>query len=304
MKFIALAVLSILPFTSNNLSVDIKSSGVLHSISGASGIVSYKEHFYVIGDDSPYLHKLDKDFKVVDKFVIFNAEVGVEKIKKSLKPDFEAMELINENEILIFGSGSKSPERDLFLKISIEQPHKVISYKVTEFFDKLRALPALEGKLNIEAMAFHKNKLYLINRNTNAILTYPFDELMKYFDGKGTYPEPEVAVFKLPNIKGIEAGFSGATVLTKQGKLLFTASVENTDNAYDDGAILGSFVGVIDISGSTLPSTYDYTQLERAVKVESITVSKHISEKEIEVVLVTDSDGKESEYFRCNLSFL
>jgi hypothetical protein len=69
--------------------------------------------------------------------------------------------------------------------------------------------------------------------------------------------------------------------------------VENTDNAYDDGEILGSLIGIIDISNNTIATSFDYCKISNAgahLKVESVTVEKEISPGKTEVVLITDDD--------------
>ncbi|MBK8681072.1 MAG: hypothetical protein IPN31_04040 [Bacteroidetes bacterium] len=97
----------------------------------------------------------------------------------------------------------------------------------------------------------------------------------------------------MPKINGIEAGFSGATALKGEPKIIFTASVENTNNAYDDGEILGSVIGVIDISNNTISDAIIYCQIPNTdinLKVESVTVEEEIAKGKIKVILITDDD--------------
>jgi hypothetical protein len=49
----------------------------------------------------------------------------------------------------------------------------------------------------------------------------------------------------LPVFKYDTARFSGASYLKERRALLFSASIETTDNWQDDGKILGSFIGLI-----------------------------------------------------------
>lgn len=97
----------------------------------------------------------------------------------------------------------------------------------------------------------------------------------------------------MPKIKGIEAGFSGATTLKGQSKIIFTASVEDTDHAYDDGKILGSFIGIVDIKENNISKSFDYCQIPNdgaPLKIESVGVEKEISTGRTKVVLITDDD--------------
>jgi hypothetical protein len=282
--------------------LEIISSAILSGIPGGSGITKVKEHYYVIGDNSPFLYKLDGSFKVASKVKIFDNSHGV--IPKHLKPDFEAMENINDEEIIVFGSGSKSPVRDIFLRVSLKDSIQVKSYSITEFYKKLKGLNELKGKeLNIEAVAYLNDTLYLFNRKPNLIFIFSYKDFINHLDDSTFVPAVHTLTYKLPSINGIEAGFSGAATFKDFPRIYFTASVENTPNAYDDGAILGSFVGTIDITNNKLPGEIKYSQLTTPlpVKVESIAIENISTGGDMEFVLVTDSDGKESLIFKCQL---
>lgn len=282
---------------------------ILHSqelsVPSASGIVTSENKYFVIGDNSPFLFLLDSEFNVLSKSPIYSTQnlVG-EAIEKKLKPDFEAMEMISENEIIVFGSGSKSPERDKFLIITLGDSITVKEYNITSFYENLKKLPILDNKeLNIEAVAFREGKLYLFNRGRNVVFTFVFSELLKYFDGTSLFPVPESTLFELPTINGIEAGFSGATAFQDKPLLIFTASIENTDNAYDDGEVLGSLVGVIDITNSKISNTYRSIAIpDPSLKVESVAIHKEFSPGITDVVLVTDSDGGASMVLKCRIA--
>lgn len=102
----------------------------------------------------------------------------------------------------------------------------------------------------------------------------------------------------LPEIDGVKAGFSGATSDVENKRILFSASVENTSNWVDDGAVLGSFIGVIvpdEIQHHYTPlCTLIQENEPLLVKVESLTVITSSTES-TKVAAVTDSDGSESE---------
>lgn len=75
-------------------------------------------------------------------------------------------------------------------------------------------------------------------------------------------------------------------------KIIFTGSVEYTDTAYDDGEILGSFIGMIDISNNSLSESIDYCPVlnpGEILKIESNTV---LDQKpgETEIMMITDDD--------------
>ena len=267
----------------------------IEKIPSGSGIIKSGDIYYVIGDDSPFLFSLNSDFKTISKTPLLEAgNFSDKRIIKAEKPDFEAIELIEKNEIVVFGSGSKSPQRDVFMRILLKDSLIVERYDIADFYSKLRNLPIFkDSELNIEATAYRNNQLFLFNRKKNLIIRFDYKDLLAYIKGERVFPKPEIRQFFLPEINGIEAGFSGATALIDEPKIIFTASVENTDNAYDDGEILGSLIGVIDISNNTIAKSFDYCKISNAgahLKVESVTVEKEISPRKTEVVLISDDD--------------
>lgn len=274
------------------------------NVPSTSGVVRSGNNYFAIGDNSPFLFTLDEDFNVVSKSPIHSFEnLDGDTIAKIHKPDFEAMEMISESEIIVFGSGSKSPQRDKFLMITLGDTISVKEYNIASFYENLKGLPILDNQeLNIEAVAFREGYLYLFNRGRNVVFTFEYRELLKFFEGAISFPTPEVTLFKLPSINGIEAGFSGATAFTGSPRLLFTASIENTPNAYDDGEVLGSFIGVIDITNNTVASAYRSVGIpDPSLKVESVVIHKEISNQATNIVLVTDSDGGKSMVLKARL---
>ncbi|OOG75343.1 hypothetical protein [Algoriphagus sp. A40] len=266
----------------------------MEKIPSGSGIIKSGNIYYVVGDDSPFLYSLNSEFKTISKTPLLEPVDFSERILKSEKPDFEALELIDKNEIVVFGSGSKSPQRNIFLRILLEDSLKIEKYDISDFYNKLIQFPLFkDSELNIEATAFRDNQLFLFNRKPNLIIRFEYKDFLAYLNDGIDFPKPEIRQFSLPNINGIEAGFSGATALTDEPKIIFTASVEDTDNAYDDGEILGSLIGIIDISNNTISESFEYCLIPNAeanLKVESVTVEKEISSGKTKVVLITDDD--------------
>lgn len=267
----------------------------LENVPSGSGITKFNDAYYVIGDDSPFLFRLDKAFNVVDKTrLVESNNITNGRIIKSEKPDFESLERIGENEIVVFGSGSKSPERDVFIRVLFKDGVEIEKYDISEFYNKLRSLPILQdSELNIEATAFFNKQIYLFNRRKNIIIKCKYKELLSYIKDEGTFPKIEIKEYLLPDIEGVESGFSGATILKNNPKIVFTASAEDTDNAYDDGEILGSLIGMIDITNDSLGEISDYCLIPNTqvkLKVESVSIEEEIASGKTKVVMVTDDD--------------
>lgn len=282
---------------------------LLEKVPSASGIVKAGNSNYVAGDDSPYLFCYSEGFTETKKIRIFSADkVEGDRITKKHKPDFEAMEKIHEAEIAVFGSGSKSPQRDYFIRILLkEDEHEVKTNQISGFYKKLKELDIFsDSEFNIEAAAEYQGQFFLFNRKKNIVIKFSYEEFVAHIENDAPQPEVFVTAVKLPEINGLEAGFSGATAFPNRPLLIFTASVEDTDNAYDDGDILGSFIGVLDME------TYEIVgEMQRIpspdkkggeVKVESVAIDKILSENEFELILTTDSDGGDSLIMRAKFS--
>ncbi|MCA1553840.1 MAG: hypothetical protein LC737_05635, partial [Chloroflexi bacterium] len=124
----------------------------------------------IVGDDSPYLYCLDHDWTLRRKLPLFASEHTADRIPRYEKPDLEAMSLLwvdEQPQLLIFGSGSRSPQRDWCFWVNLargvegEMPIRKIS--LTPLYDVLRHSPEVIGssRLNIEGAAATREHLVL-----------------------------------------------------------------------------------------------------------------------------------------------
>lgn len=303
MKFITVLLLtiSLLVSTSNshgqNLKFEITKIYDLE-VPSASGISKKGNHLLAIGDDSPFLFEINEDFSIKNKTAIFPTDGMInDKVPKKNKPDFEAIEFINESEFIIFGSGSKSPVRDIFIHGTLND-YDYKTYNITSFYKRLSLMEALAGnEINIEGAAIYNDTLYLLNRINSVIVIVDFHDFTAYVQGLTKFPQIKTVSIQLPEINGITSGFSGATVGCSPPHLIFTSSVENTTDAYNDGAILGSFIGMVPLADIENQSAYKFVLIESGrepLKVESVTISNTYSDNHSDILLSTDSDGGQS----------
>ena len=280
---------------------EILSRQELPSVPSASGIEIIDGAIYLIGDNSPFLFQLDSNYSLKEKIEIVSAgEAANGIIPKSVKPDYEAMATAkqeNETVLLIFGSGSKSPERDSLLIIH-PRSNKADHHSLTGFYKEIKATANLTSEeLNIEAAAIRNNTLYLFNRGKNVIIECSFSELMNHLTKKSKSPALKSYRIMLPASDKWKAGFSGATI--SNDKIVFTASVENTINWIDDGEIIGSYVGIMpldELKDNYSPACFPIREKNKVlnIKAESVAVLSHV-DNNIDLLLVTDSDGGASE---------
>ncbi len=283
----------------------------LRGIPSASGFEMTSSGAYVIGDNSPYLFKLNERYEIVDKIHLFPERSFPDSIiEKIRKPDLEALAKGNSEGtvLLAFGSGSKSPERDVMVRIDL-LARIAKEYSLIDFYSHLRVSTGLtEDQLNIEAAEVYQDNLYLLNRGKNLIIKCELSEFLVYLNEKKEIPKFQVFSIDLPEIDGIQSGFSGATLDPENGILFFTATVENTHNWIDDGEVLGSFIGIIELKDLTEGMKPDHIGIlldkdYLKIKVESIFVLPPFNRNKAKVVMVTDSDGGISELLQGTLIF-
>lgn len=286
----------------------------LDSIPSGSGLVKTGENFYLISDDSPYYFKLDSEFKILEK----NAIPGLKKstayrIPKPEKPDYESAcigEINGEKYLLAFGSGSKSPERDSLLAINLNEPKNARTYSLRPFYELIKTEAKLtDADINVEGSAIIGEDLFLFNRGQNVLIQTNWAKIIIYLKGGPNTLEPEIKTYrlKLPQIKGIDPGISGACQLGKENKILFTASVENTKNWIEDGEILGSFIGILDVEKlaseplENIALLTDKNSKPVIEKVESIEFLQRKTNGTIKVLCLTDDDKGGSKILEISL---
>ncbi|MBU2946898.1 DUF6929 family protein [Zobellia uliginosa] len=307
MKIVVLFLLTTLATTCNKqLELEVIDTVLLENVPSASGITKVDNYFYIVGDDSPYLFKVTENGQVVNETTIYSTvSLSGNRLDKIKKPDFEALETINSNEIIAFGSGAKSPERDIFLHISTKDSMSIKTCQITKFYENLRKDNILNGEhLNIEGVALYHNTIYLFNRGKNVIFSFDYSDLMDYLEGKKPFKKSKTIAYTLPEIDGFQSGFSGATILEEENLVIFTASVEKTGTAYNDGEIAGSFIGTIPIINNAFSKKYSVVaipNIDTPLKVESVTVTEKLSSNKIRIALVTDDDQGNSLRLSCLL---
>ncbi|MDC5848789.1 hypothetical protein OPW32_06110 [Vibrio europaeus] len=286
----------------------------------ASGAVFSNNKVYAIGDDSPYLFELDADLTIQDKLLIKHYPIAKNgRIVKKVKPDFEAMDEVDfygKPAFVILGSGSKAHKREWAFLITQDQKTK-IERSLRPLYQQIYKQSGFSGKqkLNIEGLASTNKHVFVLNRGnsgTNVIFRLRLDEFVQYLEGQtDSVNEIVVTHVQLPVYQDYEATLSGAEYWPEAEQLVFTASIEATGDAYNDGDILGSFVGTVPVNqlgvhGSKLDLTKTTMPVmkngQRVItKVETVAITESSSDK-IKGVLLSDNDDGTSELFHFGLT--
>lgn len=288
----------------------IRQRKTLSGVLSASALERVGAFWYITGDDAREVYRLDDAFAIVGRTPLENsATSNAARITKENKFDMEAMTTVAWNgrtELVLFGSGSKSPARDVCFRIDVTDPaspQNVRACALTALYDTLRANPAIVGahQLNLEAAAATRDTLWLFQRGNisgiHAVMEFETRALLQYLDAPAPAPPAaRLATFTLPHIKNRRAGFSAATMLN-DSQILFAASVEDTDNEIDDGATLGSFVGLMEFQNDWRVQWI--VPVEQAaeiapVKIEGLACTNFARGK-LDLFAVTDADGEPSQ---------
>ena len=283
------------------MTATIHSEISLPSLPSASGIEIIGDTAYVIGDDSPYLYQLDAATLAFTSRVPLFAATGFAtgRIPKPEKPDLECLVALPWPDgrlgLLLLGSGSL-PTRARGWFVPTEAPQVPETVDLTALYDALRVQLPAGVVLNLEAAATTATELLLFQRTVGRadaalLFVLPLTAVLGFLQGNTLVPAVHQLVFELPLIDGCPAGFSGATFV--DGRLFVSASVENTADAVLDGEVLGSFVGVLDVSAGTAEFARLVWADGRAYlgKVEGLAVRQHLAPGCFELVLVTDDDA-------------
>lgn len=280
-----------------------------------SGMTWHGDRYFVVGDDSPYLFTLDRRFAITGRAMLKDDPVqGNGRIAKEIKPDYEAMTIVVWDGAawnLILGSGSKARTREVGLLVPADGKSTSYVRDMATLYRDFATLARFKGGqvVNIEALAVTGTDAYFLNRGNadrNILFKVALGDFMPYMSGRADkIADIRLYEAKLPRLKGTEAGFSGADYWPELDSLVYSASVEGAGNAYDDGEVLGSYLGLIPLSalkdGVTLDLTHSAKRLIKdgvaiKTKVESVAL-RHTGLRRATAGLVSDNDTGSSEFF-------
>lgn len=279
------------------------SSGRDPFISAASGCVLNDHTLHVVSDDELFL--ISFNTKSNEPGILSRLLPGQlpddPASRKSKKPDFEALIQIPTQYAEPFGallalpSGSKK-NRKIASLISLDKngmaTGKARSIDLKKLYTKIESFVP---DLNIEGAVVLENEdqIVLIQRgngksNFNATIKFSLTKFVSYLDDQSDLVDFDtgdfdVTQFDLGEAEEVPLTFTDAALL-KDGRILFTAVAEDTDDTYEDGRVTGVTLGIIE--NNKIKRTW---QVSKQVKVEGITIAGE-TDKTADLLLVTDAD--------------
>lgn len=257
-------------------------------IGSASGILYHENSLFIISDNSSFLYQYNLEINTLIKHAL--AENPKENILKKDKPDFESIAL-KGNKIIVLGSGSTENRNDA--KSFHLKSKKIKTFDFSKHFENFKKTASLsDDELNIEGLIITSEKSYFFQRGNS------INASNGIFIMAETTNEIVFKSISLPKLNNIEASFTDAILVNDS--IYFLAAVENTISTYDDGEILGTFIGKMKLSDFSIEKTILISENH---KFEGLTFYNE-SESEIAFLLCEDNDTEllESSIFKLTIN--
>jgi hypothetical protein len=267
-------------------------------VRAASGIAWLKDELAVVQDDVNFIAILGKDGvrsvafpRGKNRRRRFEERLGNKRDKLDLESCVALMGAMGP-ELYGFGSGSLRPRR----VIAVLEPGAARArlFKASPLFRNIRrALGIGKTQLNIEGALLEAGVVRFFQRGNrgagNATVDVSAEELKSWVAQKCRGEAPKVlavARYDLGAERGVPYGFTDGAAF-HDGRIVFVAAAEDTDNPIDDGGVLGTRIGVIDGSDVRFARLCDERGLPVAIKAEGIAIDRT---SEAKVWLVVDPD--------------
>jgi hypothetical protein len=295
----------------------------------ASGIVVHRGARFVIADDALELAVFPADPRRLEparRVPLFDdpplpaaqghaqgraqgsGEKHSEAERKARKPDLEALALVPDpgqqgrSALLALGSGSTGRRmRAVLLPLAGDEP-LVGERRILDLSPLYAAIENEIGPLNIEGAATDGAILRLAQRGNGGGRNALIDVELAALGASSLGAQALLAVrpVELPkSAGGVPYTLTDLTALG-DGRWVFTAAAEDTANAYDDGEIAGSAIGVLDAAGAVL----QLFAVDRRVKLEGVHAEVVAGGIAVEVVTDNDAPDEPAQLFRALLPAL
>ena len=251
-------------------------------VSAASGLVLRDGVFHVIADDELALCVFAGDGATRRIGLLPGELPDAHAERKARKPDFEILVDLGDEGLLAIGSGSRQARERAVLVARDERT------TVIDTSPLCAVLRAAFPQLNLEGGVLRGEELVLLQRGNrgdrrNALVFIARDDLRRALATRRFAPAraPRIVDLELGEHDGVP--WSGTDLaLLGDGDLLASIVLEDTADAYTDGACLGAALVRIGADGTLRW----HRRLDTAAKVEGIALDGD------DVWLVTDADDR------------
>jgi hypothetical protein len=256
-------------------------------VSAASGLVGIGEHLYVVADDELDLVVIDGHGRTLDRVPLFPGQLPDEHhARKAHKPDLEALALLTPDTLLALPSGSTAQRTRGAVVFGLDITPVELGPLYAALLEEL-------PDLNIEGAAVVGDALVLLQRGNgaagdNAVVGLDLAGVRSAIDGGiplGRDLIRAIVPVELGSLDGVPLGFTDASPLP-DGRLLFVAAAEAGGSTYEDGAAVGSVLGLLDAAGAVRARR----RLATADKIEGLHAV--VIGARLQLYLVADADDR------------
>ena len=262
-------------------------------IGSASGLIYKDNSLLIIGDNSGFLYEYHIDSKDLKRHPLL--ENPTENTLKKDKADFEAITHYGDS-LYIFGSGS-TEKRNKMIQVNSSDKKIIATNDIAALYATLQSFGAIKPEdFNIEGAIYTGESWFLLNRGNGSSTK----NVLFTIEGKNLTNDFMILsnAYKLPKTKGVRSSFTDAVLV--DDSIYFLATAEDTQSTYNDGEVLGSLIGRINLKTMKI----DFTQKISSIhKFEGLTLYRNSKEK-IEFLLCEDKDTVvlETEIYKLTLN--
>ena len=250
------------------LSARVVATRPLAGVRAGSGLVQLVERLLVVQDDAFAIAWVD--LATFDVRVVPLRGDGAA-LPKLEKPDFEAAAADTDGSVWLFGSGS-TPRRCALGRVDVDGGAVTI-HERPELYDAVSVAAELEGRPNVEAAVIDRDALHLFHRGAGARPSAMISLALSALEGAA----PVVIdrrTFDLGALDGVPLSFTDATMVGQT--TFFLAAAEVTDNAIDDGRVVGSVLGWLGRESAAWTPLVDQDGRPIACKAEGLAVDEDL----------------------------
>lgn len=268
-------------------------------VSAASGLVAVGPWLYVVADDALHLAIFPREGTAPGRVVpLFPGELPLEsQARKAAKPDLEALCRLEaftgfpHGALLAVPSGSTAARNQGAVLALAADGTLSGEARAVDFTALYAQLTRELGPLNVEGAAVAGGRLRLLQRGnsdkgTDALVDLDHERVLRALEAGRALGADTVRTVKrweLGRAGTVRLSFTDASPLP-DGRMVFTAAAEDTRDAYADGPVAGSAVGVLAPDGTPL----FLDGVDAKVKLEG--VSAWVEGGRVRVLLVADAD--------------
>lgn len=265
-------------------------------LSAASGLVHSGGELYVLADDELHLGCFPAAQADPGELLrLFDGELPLEaRERKRRKPDLEILLRLPplagcpHGALLALGSGSRPSRRRGALLALDAEGRAGGAAAVLDCAPLYERLQQEFDDLNLEGAWLEREGFFLLQRGNrggsrNAMIEFDSAAILNTLMADHVLPDiapRQLREIHLGDIDGVPLGFTDACGL-RDGVWMFSAAAEDTQNAYADGGVTGSAIGI-----ATADGTVAWQQrIEPVCKIEGIDLDERGR-----ILCVTDAD--------------